>query len=430
MRPANIGTSPRRILAGMLARHNKHRFCEHLLPYNFIAVRGGSHAVYHALHIECNRHVFRTREQLMAGILPFKVLLSLDLVNMFNNMSRQQCRNIPLRRHFPELLSIFDNMYQQATKVWTTLPDGTPHCLLMIEGFSQGCPLSLLFAALILHEILNDVKIEEHDTRRLGNGRKAGTGGVEIMPIAFMDDTNILLPMDNVAWFLKRVRDLGAPVGIIIGKDNITGVSILPFLPPTQAASLKEAIDTFTNGECSTGLRILGSPLGSNVFQSAYTENFKETLVKDTTSTMCVTLPGPQTVTQMYRECLVARVPFQLTADILTNVDPDNLPDNNLQWASPLTDAARQTTRDISGHATALDKIPEYAMELACMPESLHGLGFTYPDRIAVLSFLLPLFRTIRYATTGVPLPHKTVPLGPYFNNLFGDWQTSDYTIF
>eukprot|EP00978_Attheya_sp_CCMP212_P011772 scaffold29260_cov49-Attheya_sp.AAC.4 len=69
----------------------------------------------------------------MAGTLPFKVLLLLDLVNMFNNMSRRQCRNI-LRRHFPDLLSIFDNMYQQAMKLWTMLPDpdGTPHCLLQV----------------------------------------------------------------------------------------------------------------------------------------------------------------------------------------------------------------------------------------------------------------------------------------------------------
>jgi hypothetical protein len=145
----------------------------------------------------------------MAGILPpDKVLLSLDLlvVNMFNNMSRRQCRNI-LRRHFPELLSIFDNMYQKATKVWTTLPDGTSHVLLMIEGFSQGCPLSSIFVALILHEILHTVKIE-HDVRQVGNNRTAGTGGVKIMPIAFMDDTNILLPIDDVAWFVKRVRTL------------------------------------------------------------------------------------------------------------------------------------------------------------------------------------------------------------------------------
>jgi hypothetical protein len=41
IRPANIGSAPRRILTGILARHNKHRFCEHLLPYNFIAVKGG-----------------------------------------------------------------------------------------------------------------------------------------------------------------------------------------------------------------------------------------------------------------------------------------------------------------------------------------------------------------------------------------------------
>jgi hypothetical protein len=78
IRPANIGTSPRRILTGVLARHNKHRFCEHLLPYNFIAVRGGAQAVYHALHLECHRHVFRTKEQLMQGDLPQKVLLSLE----------------------------------------------------------------------------------------------------------------------------------------------------------------------------------------------------------------------------------------------------------------------------------------------------------------------------------------------------------------
>jgi hypothetical protein len=44
IRPVNIGTSPRRIVTvtGMLARHNKHLFSEHLLPYNFIAVRGGA----------------------------------------------------------------------------------------------------------------------------------------------------------------------------------------------------------------------------------------------------------------------------------------------------------------------------------------------------------------------------------------------------
>jgi membrane protein implicated in regulation of membrane protease activity len=155
----------------------------------------------------------------MLDNLPFKVLLSLDLVNMFKNMSRRQCCNI-LRRDFPELLTVFDNMYQKATKLWMTLPDGTAHVLLMIEeGFSQGCALSSLFAALILYEILQDVK-QEHDTRQVGNNRVKGKGGPEIMPIAFMDDTNVLLHIDDVEWFLKQVTTLtlGAPVGVFIGK--------------------------------------------------------------------------------------------------------------------------------------------------------------------------------------------------------------------
>jgi hypothetical protein len=114
-------------------------------------------------------------------------------------------------------------------------------------------------------------------------------------------------------------------------------------------------------------------------------------LVKDT-KTMCDTLPDPQTVIQIYRQCLVARIPFQLTVNILTQVDPNNLPANNLEWLSPLTDTMRQTTWDIIGHARAIDKIPEYSLEIAFMPVSLHGLGITCPDRIAVLSFLLPLF--------------------------------------
>mmetsp|Transcript_3766 Transcript_3766/g.6824 ORF Transcript_3766/g.6824 Transcript_3766/m.6824 type:complete len:172 (-) Transcript_3766:515-1030(-) len=126
---------------------------------------------------------------------------------------------------------------------------------------------------------------------------KQARGGIEIMPIAFMDDTNILLPRDNVWWFLKMVQSLGVPVGVIIAGNtktkiltNMTGVSILPFLPaPAQATSLKKAIDRFTEGTCTTaGLQILGSLLGSFEFQSAYTDTFKKTLVKDTE-----TLPLP-----------------------------------------------------------------------------------------------------------------------------------------
>jgi hypothetical protein len=183
-----------------------------------------------------------------------------------------------------------------------------------------------------------------------------------------------------------------------------------------QAASLKEAIDTFAMGEYTTGLRILGSPLGSKTIQKTYTGNFTTTLVNDTQS-MCTTLPDPQTVTQIYRECLVARVPFQLTADIITNVNPKSLPLNNRDWKSPLTEAVRQTTIDIIGFATGLDKIPEYALEMASIPESLHGLGITCPERIAVLSFLLALFQTT-----------NTPPSACLYNTQRYNWENTSKT--
>jgi hypothetical protein len=123
-------------------------------------------------------------------------------------------------------------------------------------------------------------------------------------------------------------------------------------------------------------------------------------------------------------------VPFQLTADILTNVNPMDLPSNNTGWKSPLTDAVQQTTIDIIGFATGLDNIPEYALEMASIPKSMHGLGITCPERIAVLLLLLPLFRTIRYATSGVPLPHTKVHLGEYFKKLYSGWESSEDTLF
>eukprot|EP00978_Attheya_sp_CCMP212_P004205 scaffold9128_cov52-Attheya_sp.AAC.3 len=223
-----------------------------------------------------------------------------------------------------------------------------------------------------------------------------------------MDDTNVLLDPADVNWFLKRMSTLGKPVGIIIGKEktkiltNTNGVSIIPFLSASVGASLSEAIKTFTVGEATRGLRVLDIPLGSIPFQREYITKFSKNLTTNTTNMR------------------------QLTADILSTVDPDNLPDNNLEWASPLTAAVRATTRNIIGHATNLEAIPEYAMEIDCMPESLHSLGFLCPDRTAVMSFLLPLFRTIRYATQGVPLQHTTVPLGTYFQDQFQDWRTSE----
>jgi hypothetical protein len=74
-----------------------------------------------------------------------------------------------------------------------------------------------------------------------------------------------------------------------------------------------------------------------------------------------------------------------------------------------------------------------------CLGNSMHAGKFAWarlhmpqPHRGVIVSATIiphnPI--PIRYATTGVPLQHKTVPLGSYFATLFGDWQTSDDPLF
>eukprot|EP00978_Attheya_sp_CCMP212_P018956 scaffold52498_cov35-Attheya_sp.AAC.1 len=102
-------------------------------------------------------------------------------------------------------------------------------------------------------------------------------------PLAFMDDTNVLLEPSEVNWFLKRMAKIGKPVGIVISKDktkiltNTVGISILPLLlPAITQRSLAEAISTFTTGEANRGLRILWGSLLVATPSSESTSTFSQ----------------------------------------------------------------------------------------------------------------------------------------------------------
>eukprot|EP00957_Ditylum_brightwellii_P131306 10014688-Ditylum_brightwellii.AAC.1 len=106
-----------------------------------IGICGSSHLVAFALIAECQRYVFCTQQQINNDQLLQKCLLSLDLKNIFNRMSREKCRQI-LKDKFPHFVCLFDSLYKQANKVWVRKADGTIKEFLQYEGYAQGCPLS------------------------------------------------------------------------------------------------------------------------------------------------------------------------------------------------------------------------------------------------------------------------------------------------
>jgi hypothetical protein len=92
---------------------------------------------------------------------------------------------------------------------------------------------------------------------------------------------------------------------------------------------------------------------------------------------------------------------------------------------------------------TLTPDLPEHSWMLATLPVRNGGLGFIAPSSLALLSFLRPLFRTIKFSITGIPIldfaqhaaprppnapppaPSQWVTLPPHLTQAFSHWKTS-----
>ncbi|MGH7954901.1 MAG: hypothetical protein ACREOZ_02955 [Gloeomargaritales cyanobacterium] len=123
LRPIAIGTALRRLICGHISRVNRPYFAKHLAPYQWgIDVPNGMDFVYQATSRLVDKFVSRTEAE-MRDHPPTRALVQLDLQNTFNSVSRKKARQM-IRRHFPQLLGLFDLMYKIQVKVWYQLPQG------------------------------------------------------------------------------------------------------------------------------------------------------------------------------------------------------------------------------------------------------------------------------------------------------------------
>jgi len=85
-----------------------------------------------------------------------------DLTNQFNSVSCEAFFKV-IEDSFPKILPLITLFYEQAGTVHHKWADGTWRTLLMEEGISQGCPLSPIFALLVVSTLLQplDIKVRE-----------------------------------------------------------------------------------------------------------------------------------------------------------------------------------------------------------------------------------------------------------------------------
>ncbi|KAL7553912.1 hypothetical protein ACHAWF_017523, partial [Thalassiosira exigua] len=130
------------------------RFAMDLLPYNFaVGVKGGMNFVTKAFQLISEKYIEGPQ---LRDDCPSRAIVFFDIVNMFSEMSREELLD-RIGKCYPEMLPLALLLYGDPGQVHFRWEDGTWRHLSVLEGLAQGCPLSGLFAALVLNEIVKPV---------------------------------------------------------------------------------------------------------------------------------------------------------------------------------------------------------------------------------------------------------------------------------
>jgi hypothetical protein len=214
------------------------------------------------------------------------------LTNMFNAVSCRELFDI-INKDFPELSGLTHLLYADSGDVFFKRNQVSWKTLQMKEGINQGCPLSLIFATLVLDRVLKPLEEQLHQraAARLTNGIPGDNSFSSLAHIfAYMDDISLTVALEDVQFFCEEIDKLGTPWGCFINplKTRILtssdGHSILPQLHkdnPDLDSEIKRTISTYSITYNKTtnktlpvklvdGFRLLGTPIGSHSFAHEY----------------------------------------------------------------------------------------------------------------------------------------------------------------
>jgi len=108
LRPLGVPSAIRRIAAATVLSEYSSVIAENLLPFNFaVGVSGGCDVIVKTMQLGVDKY---NTEPEQCNNLPTRALASLDLVNMFNAISREELREI-VANDFPALEGFADMLY-------------------------------------------------------------------------------------------------------------------------------------------------------------------------------------------------------------------------------------------------------------------------------------------------------------------------------
>ena len=211
VRPIAIGTTLRKLISLSIAITIKSRLPSFFGPFQCgVGMPGGAENVVHGIR------------QLLDGE-PNNVVVSLDLSNAFNTVSRAAFMS-QVETHFPELASWIWRCY--GAKQFLLLKGQEP--LLSAAGVQQGDPLGPFLFCLAIHPILKEI-------------------AKDIIPMAYMDD--IYLVSSSVDTLKEVFHKIEEDLGKLGLRINLTKCKTTKQIPGLEGLTVDK------------NLKILGAPL-------------------------------------------------------------------------------------------------------------------------------------------------------------------------
>ena len=254
--------------------------------------------------------------------------------------------------------------------------------------------------------------------------------------MAYVDDKNVVIYLPDALFFLQEFHRRAAPKGMHLNTSktriltSTNGTSALPAIArrygPRLAAEIKAAISLFSNKpaptkanphatipvEVTTGLRVLGQPVGSKQFAEDFFHAAMNK-VEEQLHNRHQNITDKATLMRLFNTCAMHKTPHLLGSEVLYFAD-DHVPDGWDAWNGPLAQRINSMAERFLSRITNMLELPPTSMLLAYITLAQGGLGMMDPHTRAIPDFVITMSSAIRAATHGfymgadrppIPLP-------------------------
>ncbi len=315
----------------------------------------------------------------------------------------------------------------------------------MKEGVSQGCPLSPIFATLVLHQVLEPLAESLHQQAqlRLGNRHPGddGFGGASHI-FAYVDDISSTVPLEDISFFCTKLEKLGAPRGcflnpsktrILTSTSNSSVIPQLQILNPQlandltntlQKYSIQQTLDSTTTPiKLTTGFRLLGTPVRSHSFADSFYES-RLSEIFSSLDPLDKAITDTHTRLKNFNQCILQKLPHLLDSAVMHSYPITNTDNPWYNWEGNLSFGINSLLHSFLRSTLGMnnnDYLPTYAILIAHINTNKGGLRMLNASIRAAPDFILNMMFSKQRALHGFTI-NKDIP--PILHTSISDLYT------